>query len=81
MDTDKTFHKIVDQYPDILGKNPTQLMHEDRDHGEMTLAFEHLLDGLQEMDAEVNSETRQQLRRIAEALDMLDNPSGKGVYW
>ncbi len=78
-EVDETFHRLVDQYPHIF--TDTKLIHELWQHGEATIAFRSLLDGLQEMDVEVDMNTRQQLEAIAGALDMLDDERGKGVYW
>lgn len=78
---DALFHKLVDQYAQIYNPDAIHTVHENWDSGEAVLSFEGLLDGLQEWDIEVDSKTRGELRKIAEALDMLDNPSGKGIYW
>lgn len=80
-EVDTLFHKLVDKYAQVFNPDSIHLVHEEWEHGEQVLAFENLLDGLQEWDIEVNSETREQLRKIAEVLGMLDNPSGKGMYW
>jgi len=78
---DALFHKLVDKYAQIYNPDTIHTVHENWESGEPVLEFEGLLNGLQEWDVEVDSKTREELRKIAEALDMLDNPSGKGVYW
>jgi hypothetical protein len=80
-DPTSTFYKIVTQYTPLLGERHAQMIQEDWAHGEAVIAFESLLDNLQELDAQVDDGTRLQLRSIAKALDMLDNERGKGIYW
>jgi hypothetical protein len=76
-----TFYKLLKQYEDVIGARTAEMLHEDWDHGEAVTSFETLLDNLQEQEAEVDAETRQELRSIAEALGMLDDERGKGIYW
>jgi hypothetical protein len=79
--TDATFYKILKQYEGVISVRIAEMLREDWDHGEAVISFETLLDNLQEQDAEVDTETRRELRSIAEALGTLEDDRGKGVYW
>jgi 4-aminobutyrate aminotransferase-like enzyme len=78
---DATFYKLLKQFEGTIGARTAEMLREDWDHGEAVISFETLLDNLQEQDAKVDTETRQELRSIAEDLGMLDDERGKGLYW
>lgn len=81
MTIDETFSQLLDRYTSLLGERTVQMLREDWAHGEPTISFENLLTNLQEMDAKIDDTTRQQLRSVAEALGMLEDERGKGLFY
>lgn len=75
------FREIITKYTPAIGEQHAKMMQEDLDAGETQIAFESLIDNLAELDIKVDDEDRHTLRSFAEALDRLDYPSGKGIYY
>jgi len=80
-DTRSIFHKLVDRYAKDIGERPAEMMHEDFDAGEGVIAFERLLNVLEEMDIQVDASSKEDLHTVASAIGCLEHPAGRGKYW
>jgi Ca2+-binding EF-hand superfamily protein len=79
--TQSDFVMLVRKYSSTVGERYAQMMEEDYNSGEMQIAFENFLTNLASANAKVSAEDREKIRLIAELLNVLDDPTGKGRFW
>ena len=83
----KVFVGLVKKYQDRLGSNEAEAKERADAQieafmvGEQEIGFTSFVQSLRSTNTEVDEATQTSLKELATALNLLDDPSGKGKYW